>query len=296
MEGPGNEITDASSTASTNPRPGSTATEDTTTSTTSTSTSEATVGTSSGVEDLALEPCECNFLCPLCARPGCIDFDQWCTEQFECNIREQDCPAGEKCAPWANDGGAAWNATRCVPIDAEPAQIGEPCTVEGHAATGIDSCDVAQLCFDVDDRNAGTCVGFCDGLREDLLCPAGLSCAVTNDGVLALCRPTCAPLQPTCADGQGCSPTVAGAFVCLPAPSEALVSPYTCYESGGCEPGSICRAPGTVPDCANEGGCCTPYCDLGQPSCSMGSVCIPFFEQGTAPAGLEDVGVCGLPG
>ena len=33
----------------------------------------------------------------------------------ECNQWVQDCPEGEKCMPWANDGGSAWNATRCRP-------------------------------------------------------------------------------------------------------------------------------------------------------------------------------------
>ena len=48
-----------------------------------------------------------------------------------CDLWEQDCPEGEKCNPWANDGGASWNALRCVPIDPNPDGVGEPCTVSG---------------------------------------------------------------------------------------------------------------------------------------------------------------------
>jgi hypothetical protein len=34
---------------------------------------------------------------------------------IECDQWAQDCPPGEKCMPWANDGGSSWNATRCFP-------------------------------------------------------------------------------------------------------------------------------------------------------------------------------------
>ncbi len=46
-----------------------------------------------------------------------------------CDLWSQDCPPGEKCMPWANDGGNTWNATRCTPIDDDPRSVGEPCTV-----------------------------------------------------------------------------------------------------------------------------------------------------------------------
>ena len=52
-------------------------------------------------------------------------------EPFDCDIWAQDCPEGEKCSAWANDGGGAWNATRCVPVDDDPDQVGEACNVEG---------------------------------------------------------------------------------------------------------------------------------------------------------------------
>lgn len=60
---------------------------------------------------------------------------------FECDVFAQDCPPGEKCVPWANDGGGVWNATRCSPVDDDPAAPGEPCTVEGGPTSGIDDCD-----------------------------------------------------------------------------------------------------------------------------------------------------------
>ena len=42
----------------------------------------------------------CGFFCP----PDGGD------EFFECDLFAQDCPAGEKCMPWANDGTEVWNA------------------------------------------------------------------------------------------------------------------------------------------------------------------------------------------
>src|SRR5690606_38571371 len=35
----------------------------------------------------------------------------------ECDVFAQDCPKGEKCMPWANDGGGSWNATTCSPVE-----------------------------------------------------------------------------------------------------------------------------------------------------------------------------------
>ena len=34
---------------------------------------------------------------------------------IECDLWGQDCPDGEKCMPWANDGGSSWNATKAAP-------------------------------------------------------------------------------------------------------------------------------------------------------------------------------------
>ena len=44
-------------------------------------------------------------------------------------------------------------------------------------------------------------------------------------------------------------------------------------------------------------GCCLPYCDLDLPNTcpGQGLQCVPWYEPGEAPPGLEDVGVCHLP-
>ncbi|MEX1364969.1 MAG: hypothetical protein AB1Z98_17710, partial [Nannocystaceae bacterium] len=45
-----------------------------------------------------------------CSFIGCNDVPP----PPQCSLFAQDCPDGEKCMPWANDGGDAWNATICV--------------------------------------------------------------------------------------------------------------------------------------------------------------------------------------
>ncbi len=194
--------------------------------------------------------------------------------------------------PWANDGSSVWNATRCAPVDPNPDQVGDPCTVEGSGQSGIDSCDIAQICFDVDPDDNGTCVGFCGGTPAEPVCPQGQACFVSNEGALALCLPTCDPLLPTCPDGDGCFPASDNeAFVCLPAPSESIDSMWTCQTSGGCEPGTLCVDSSFVPDC-EDAMCCAPYCDVDSPSCPLETNCLPFWEEGMAPPELENLGVC----
>jgi hypothetical protein len=138
---------------------------------------------------------------------------------LDCDPFAQDCPPGEKCMAWADDGGADWNALRCTPVRDDPDAPGDPCTVEGSAMSGIDSCEQGSMCFHVDpDTNVGTCVSQCTNSLADPMCPAdGEVCIVSNEDVLALCLTPCDPLADDCAVGQTCSP-YADTFVCLDAP------------------------------------------------------------------------------
>ena len=63
----------------------------------------------------------------------------------ECDVWTQDCPPGQKCMPWADNGSSSWNATKCSPVDANPGKEGDPCTVEGSAVSGVDSCDEEKV-------------------------------------------------------------------------------------------------------------------------------------------------------
>ena len=80
----------------------------------------------------------------------------------ECDIEAQDCPEGEKCMPWANDGGDEWNGTRCSPIAKDPGPLGGPCLAEGSGTSGIDDCDLGLVCWQVDPKtNQGVCHAMC---------------------------------------------------------------------------------------------------------------------------------------
>ena len=219
----------------------------------------------------------------------------------ECDIWAQDCPLGQKCMPWANDGGNSWNATRCSPITERPKQPGEACTVEGSGVSGIDDCDRGSLCWDVDpETNEGTCVAMCVGSAETPSCvDANSQCIITNEGVLILCLESCDPVVQNCVEGEACYP-YEGSFACSPdAQNEGWIG-EPCDWFSDCDPGLFCDDPSAFPDCPSQNGCCSKLCDLfgGAPYayCPDGFECVAWFEPGQAPPGLDHVGYCvGVP-
>lgn len=216
----------------------------------------------------------------------------------ECSLLDQDCPEGEKCMPWANDGGPIWNATRCAPLDSDPAQYGESCLVDGSGVSGLDDCALGLMCFNVDPKtNEGECAALCSGAEGDplasLLCDdPGLSCIVINS-VLPICAMECDPVTPTCDSGQACHVS-GGGFICGAIPDSAVAEGEPCEGVTGCEAGLMC-AYGPAFDCSAEPGqgCCAATCDATSPApCPGGGDCIPWFPT-PAPEGYEHVGVCG---
>jgi hypothetical protein len=218
-----------------------------------------------------------------------------------CDIWQQDCPAGEKCTPWAEDGGAAWNSTHCVPIVPDPDPMGAPCTVDGRPTSGIDTCDAEGMCFFLDqDTGVGQCVPFCIGSPEAPLCAErDQYCTISGDGVLNICIPTCDPLNPVvCDESQVCIPVGGGGFVCAPEAEDAAGYGEACEFLNGCAPGLVCMGDEPIPGCEI---CCSSYCDLalGNPDAqcpdqALGQTCVPWFRSGRAPEGLENVGVCAM--
>jgi len=223
---------------------------------------------------------------------------------FECDVWMQDCPVGQKCMPWAFDGGSSWNATKCSPLNAAPGQPGDTCTVTNDGVFGEDSCMSGSMCWGVDETNTGTCVAFCTGSELSPGCenPA-TACSIANDGALILCLPICDPLEQNCAEGDACY-AIGDAFVCAPDASDPDLGNYLnpCEYINACKPGLGCFDAAGVPGCTGV-GCCTPFCDVTAPDASAtcpgaagGQQCVPYFEEGQAPmAELADVGVCLLP-
>jgi hypothetical protein len=223
--------------------------------------------------------------------------------EVQCDVWTQDCPEGEKCMPWANDGSSAWNATRCSQVDDNPGQVGDECTVEGNGVSGIDSCDVGSMCYYVDpETNTGTCVAFCQGSQDAPMCEPGFLCSISNDGVLILCRRECDPLLQDCMGSASCLPANGSeGFVCIVDASGEMGGPGDpCEFLNACDPGLYCADAELVPACVGSGGCCTEFCDITVPdpdaACTqMGQTCTPWFEAGAAPPDLAHVGICALP-
>ena len=218
-----------------------------------------------------------------------------------CDIWGQDCPDGEKCTAWANDGGSSWNDNKCVPVDPNPKQAGDVCTAQGSGVSGLDDCDKGSMCWDTNKENIGYCIEFCMGSADAPFCsdPQAL-CQIANDGVLPICLPSCDPLLQDCPGvDYACLPLNDG-FVCIPDGSgpDAGADGDPCEYANACDPGLFCATADFVPGCKTA-GCCSSFCDLGAPNTcplkAQGAECQPFYEMGMAPPGKENLGVCGLP-
>ncbi|MCA9662697.1 MAG: hypothetical protein KC486_30435 [Myxococcales bacterium] len=205
-----------------------------------------------------------------------------------CNLSDAPCPEGMKCIL---DGGQS--KTQCVDLVADPKQFGDACDGASDPFDDVDDCDDGLICFGSEE--GGICIPFC-GIGEDFSCPSGYLCSTCQDCVLGLCIPSCDPVGDDCSPGQVCIPEDNG-FVCVvdaSAREGAFGDP--CEFVNACDPGLVCLNPDYVPDC-DSAGCCTPFCDLGDPQCPdlPDLECIAWFEEGQAPADLEHVGVCAIP-
>jgi hypothetical protein len=221
------------------------------------------------------------------------------TSCVECDVWAQDCMDGQKCMPWANDGGNAWNATRCSQVVDEAGGVGDPCTVEGSGVSGIDTCMLGAMCFGVDSlTNEGVCVGICGGSPANPECPEGLACMQGFEGEVNLCLPACDPLAPTCAVDEVCAHSTMvdpedGPFVCQPVPP-LEPQPYGAACEGGlaiCDAGLACVWAERIPSCVGQ-RCCTLLGNAAvPPECpEMGQTCVPFEDGAT-----EGPCYCGIP-
>jgi hypothetical protein len=222
----------------------------------------------------------------------------------ECDIWAQDCADGQKCMPWANDGGNAWNATKCTPVEPNPKAVGDACMTSGSGVTGIDDCDVGAICWNTDEMGMGTCVPMCMGSAEAPSCEnPDESCLITNEGVIILCLPICDPILQDCGERQGCYLVDGVTISCGPDSSGADGAyGFPCEYDNSCDPGLFCALGDAVPACTGGRGCCTEWCDLeaADPLAACtgradGVECVPFFEPGTAPPDFGHVGMCVLP-
>lgn len=210
---------------------------------------------------------------------------------YDCDLWDSCCADGEKCMPWANDGGSTLNATRCSPSDGNPDAPGDGCVVEGSATSGLDTCVAGSVCWDVNpETNQGVCRALCQGTEDDPICDDEKTVCAVVGGFVPLCIFSCDPLLQDCGGATGCYPALGG-FACQPNTPGGTGDP--CEAINECDPGLLCIDVALLPNCMGADGCCVPFCDVsGGSSCPMGTTCTNYYDSDKAPPGFEDVGVC----
>jgi hypothetical protein len=213
-----------------------------------------------------------------------------------CDVFAQDCPEGEKCAPYANDGGSSWNASKCVPVTGS-GQPGDACTTARGGVSGLDDCAEGAMCGGIDpETNEGKCIALCTGNLEAPVCPVGSLCAISGGGFLNLCIPDCYPLAPECPGDDLCIPVSRG-FTCVVDASGEEGQQYDpCEYANACDHGLFCADPANAGMCdPNAVGCCLQFCDITKdPSpCTDELQCVTWWAEGeSVPPGLENIGAC----
>ncbi len=237
-----------------------------------------------------------------CDRGGCVG-----PLGADCTVWWQDCPEGQKCVPVPECGTGAWIAEKCMPVMEMPAQIGEDCVSLGG---GVDNCAQGAFCWHATEDHPGVCVPLCHPPQDAPTCDdPELLCAVDSGlSTLGWCFAPCDPLTDSCPrSDENCTrpSTPTGNFICWPIWTPDGVKPGGVHDAcdgiESCDKGLVCVSPWAAKECPpNSIGCCEPYCDLSVPDpdaqCpGVGQTCHPYFNEGEAPAGQEDVGVCAVP-
>jgi hypothetical protein len=220
----------------------------------------------------------------------------------DCDLWDQDCPDGEKCAAHPSNPGGFFDERTCVPVIGDK-QAGESCEAGGDppGTSGEDDCAPGRLCWGVDPDTAhGYCVPYCEGDVDAPTCDGELLCALLQNELLPLCLPECDPLLGgvecwSLADTCVLAPAGQG-FVCVPGGVDPGMYGDGCGGAAQCAPYHFCAPAEHVPGCLVD-ECCTALCEVGNPApcpdADDGQECLPVWED--PPPGYEDVGVCAIP-
>jgi hypothetical protein len=192
-----------------------------------------------------------------------------------------------------------FTATKCVSVAPHPAGIGEPCTGQQSAWSGVDDCDQDSMCHVLDEQTLqGVCLEFCQSEQPPYCSDPRAICPMAYDDVAPLCYPVCDPLASDCGAGSGCYYRPKLGLICLPdfsGDGGGRGSP--CDASFQCDPGSVCVLADYVSGCSADVGCCSPFCSLLEDPATVctdapGETCEPYYLPGHAPEGQGDVGLC----
>lgn len=222
---------------------------------------------------------------------------------IECDVWKQNCPEGKKCAAWAEGGGGAWNATRCVEVMGDR-QPGEACMALGGGALGEDDCVKGAMCWHIEgEGGVGTCAALCTGAVESPVCEGDVECSFVASEVLFLCLPGCDPLVQDCPGEQMCVMINDRVACVADASGEIGGTNDSCEVANECDEGLACVDADAASSACMQGasGCCQPFCEFVEGEdgvCpNLDQVCLPWFDPKIlVPPGLEDLGVCGVPG
>lgn len=228
-------------------------------------------------------------------------------DPIACDLNMPDCPEGQKCTVVSDDGQLSGGHFECKPIHPDAKPPGSMCTTFRDPNDGTDDCADGSICFDLDDTpdGIGKCVGFCRFTEDAPVCavPGELCVGLTCQSCTwSFCLPPCDLRDPsTCDAGEVCIPDGGGAgWFCALDASEADGGPASpCDFANDCDPGLACVGPQLFADCKGVNGCCAAGCDTEDPDPCPGQppdvVCVPWYEDGTAPTPeLATLGVCGL--
>ncbi len=218
-----------------------------------------------------------------------------------CDVWMQDCPEDQKCMPVDMDLNGFNDANHCVPLDANPKEVGEVCLQADGGL--VDNCRKGAQCMtniSMGESVDGLCVALCGGTSSAPTCEDGKTCAIWQQGIEPWCMEKCDILTQDCTTpGWMCSYATADSAGCVvdhSGPNGVKNDPCAC-DPGCCDPGLICIL-GDVLAACDSSACCTEYCDVTAPMCSgagVGEECVPSGDIIGPVPGLEDVGVCIIP-
>ncbi len=215
-----------------------------------------------------------------------------------CDPFAQDCLEGEKCAAYAEGGGSAWNAYKCVPVTGT-GTAGDPCQGEGGGVSGLDDCALGFMCWNQNEEGIGYCLEQCTGTEAQPVCSTGVPCTITGNP-LFLCLPECDPLLQDCPGEDLCIPS-GDNFVCAPdASGEGGALGDPCEFANSCSKGNVCLNTGVASNQCdpNASGCCMPFCEFpADPDpCPDVTQCLQWFDPMMGiPPGKESIGYCAIP-
>lgn len=212
----------------------------------------------------------------------CEPGDCSCRKGLDCETTcfgASSCGDGSKCVPWTIPGSDSLSWA-CAEVSDDPVSPDDVCAND-PLTPWKDDCDASSVCL------GGRCRPLCG---SDAGCGVGRCISV---GVLGLCFEPCNPLSPQCDVGETCLQK-GGGFACMNPDASFLEGPQGCGDAV-CAPGQRCVQPELLLDCLDE-ACCTETCDLADPLCPGGLVCmeLDFWSPRDYPE-LVGVGVCRLP-